>query len=157
MYAMFSGHKNNMALTNINGLENWNTEKVTDMQDMFSGCGFYNSEFTSLDVSSFDTSNVTSMTGMFEACVNLNSIIFGNNFNTSNVTTMESMFYSCSKLASLDLSVFNTENVTTMENMFFACGNLNQILVGPNWTSYEGKNTTNMFKNCKVQSVTYQN
>ncbi len=54
----------------IEGLDNLNTEKVTNMSYMFSAC----QSLTSLDVSSFDTKNVTDMSGMFNGCSALTSI-----------------------------------------------------------------------------------
>ena len=51
-------------LTTIEGIENLNTEKVTDMRYIFSNCR----ELTSLDLSSFNTANVTYMRYMFSDC-----------------------------------------------------------------------------------------
>ena len=48
-------------LTTIQGIENLNTEEVTNMSGMFSGC----SGLTSLDVSKFNTDKVTNMSCMF--------------------------------------------------------------------------------------------
>ena len=51
-------------LETITGLKYLNTEKVTDMSFMFSGC----SELTSLDVTKFNTAKVTNMSYMFYNC-----------------------------------------------------------------------------------------
>ncbi|CCY45704.1 conserved domain protein [Clostridium sp. CAG:1193] len=56
MHSMFE----NSAATEIKGLENFDTSKVTNMSGMFSV-----SSATTLDLSSFDTSNVTDMWQMF--------------------------------------------------------------------------------------------
>ncbi|MQN27353.1 BspA family leucine-rich repeat surface protein, partial [Prevotella copri] len=90
-------------LETITGLEYLNTEKVTDMCNMFSGC----SKLTSLDVSKFNTVNVTDMSGMFNNCSKLPSLDV-TNFNTEKVTNMSRMFSNCSKLTSLDVTKFNT-------------------------------------------------
>ena len=50
-------------LTYIKGIENLNTEKVTNMRSMFSVC----SALTSLDLSNFNTANVTNMAYMFRS------------------------------------------------------------------------------------------
>ena len=61
MSRMFAGSvTNQIAATEIKGLENFNTSKVTNMSYMFS-----QSKVTTLDLSSFDTSNVTNMNSMF--------------------------------------------------------------------------------------------
>ena len=76
---------------------------------------FYNSQATSLDLSSFDTSNVTNMYGMFlrsqATTLDLSS------FNTSNVIDMSGMFFN-SQATTIDLSNFDTSNVITMELCF---------------------------------------
>ena len=50
-------------LATIEGIENLNTEKVTNMRSMFSVC----SALTSLDLSNFNTANVTNMAYMFRS------------------------------------------------------------------------------------------
>ena len=54
-------------LETITGLEYLNTEKVTDMGDMFSEC----LKLTSLDVTHFNTAKVTDMNRMFAYCSSL--------------------------------------------------------------------------------------
>ena len=91
-------------------LSSFNTSNVTNMNRMF-----YNSQATRLDLSSFNTSNVTNMGSMFynsqATRLDLSS------FNTSNVTNMNGMFYG-SQATTIDLSSFNTNKVTNMSNMF---------------------------------------
>ena len=77
-------------LTEIEGIENLNTEKVTNMCSMFSGCY----ALTSLDVSNFNTQNVEDMSIMFESCSALSSLDLSK-FNTANVKNMEDMFKEC--------------------------------------------------------------
>ena len=130
-------------IATIKGMENLNTEEVTNMSYMFYNC----SSLTSLDVSNFNTEKVTAMSGMFSACSALTSLDLSK-FNTANVTTMSSMFYGCSALTSLDLSKFNTANVTTMTSMFCGCSSLPSL----NLSSFNTANVTNMtsmFHNCK--------
>ncbi|EJF48008.1 fibronectin type iii domain protein, partial [Enterococcus sp. C1] len=100
-------------LTEIIGIENFDTSKVTDMSGMFSGA----SNLQTLDVSKFDTSNVTDMSHMFYYAERLPSLDLSK-FDTSNVTDMSYMFYYAERLPSLDLSNFDTSNVTTMRDMF---------------------------------------
>ena len=103
-------------LTNIEGIEYLNTEKVTDMSWMFSGCA----KLSSINLSNFNTEKVTDMSSMFWNCSALTSLDVSK-FNTANVTEMSSMFWNCSALASLDVSKFNTAEVTSMSHMFCNC------------------------------------
>lgn len=109
-------------LTEIIGIENLKTDKVTDMSGMFAG----SANLTSLDLSGFNTDNVTSMYGMFYHCFNLASLDLSN-FNTDNVTSMYFLFDNCSNLMSLDLSGFKTDNVNEMTSMFSGCSNLKSL------------------------------
>ena len=129
------------ALTSLD-LSNFNTEKVTDMQGMFKEC----SALTSLDLSKFNTEKVTDMRGMFWECSNLTSLNL-TRLNTENVTAMNGMFYGCTKLESLDLSKFNTAKVTKMNQMFYNCYALTSL----DLTSFNTAEVTkmdNMFMSC---------
>ena len=95
-------------------LSGFNTSKVRDMSEMFSGC----SALKSLDLSGFNTSRVEDMSDMFWECRALKSITFGKGFDTSRVEDMSFMFYSCPSLVSLDLSGFDTSRVKSMQEMF---------------------------------------
>ena len=170
-YKWFYGCKD---LTTIEGIEYLNTENVTNMSGMFSGCY----ELTTLDVSNFDTQNVTDMSGMFSSCFALRTLDLSNfntqnvtdmncmfcdcplttldlsSFNTQNVTDMSCMFEECSSLTTLDLSSFNTQNVTTMEEMFRSCSALTTL----DLSSFDTKNVTNMqsmFNGCSALTTIY--
>ena len=110
------------SLTEIEGIENLNTEKVTNMGSMFSGCYVLNP----LDVSNFDTQNVENMSDMFVSCLDLKSLNVSN-FDTQKVKDMNDMFYHCPSLTSLDVSNFNTQNVENMSYMFSCCEGLNSL------------------------------
>ena len=130
------------ALTQITGIENLNTEEVTDMSDMFAYC----EALTQLDVSKFDTKNVTNIYGMFYGCAALTQLNVSK-FDTKNVTDMGRMFSGCTALTRLDVSKFDTENVTDMYGMFDGCAALTQLDV----TNFGTKNVTdmcNMFSGC---------
>ena len=131
-------------LAQIEGIEYLNTEKVTNMDWMFSGY----SNLPSLDLSNFDTRNVTSMRGMFNACKGIGSLDLSN-FNTQNVTDMCCMFWTCSELTSLDLTNFDTQNVEDMSAMFIDCSNLTTIYVGDKFVTTNVSNGSNMFAGCE--------
>ena len=140
-YAWFVNFKN---LTQIEGIENLNTENVTSMRDMFNGC----SSLISLDVTNFNTENVTSMRDMFNGCSSLISLDV-TNFNTENVTSMRDMFNGCSSLISLDVTNFNTANVTDMCYMFFGCKSLTTIYVSDEFVITNTTNKTySLFFDC---------
>ena len=107
-------------LTEIEGVENLNTQNVTDMRDMFTCCY----KLTSLDVSNFNTQNVEDMTDMFLGCEKLTSLDLSN-FNTANVMGMSSMFSGCSTLQTIFASdKFVTNQVLGGYDMFIGCDNL---------------------------------
>ena len=107
-------------LTEIEGIENLNTQNVTDMRNMFTCCY----ELTSLDVSNFNTQNVEDMTDMFLGCEKL-SLLDLSNFNTANVMGMSSMFSGCSTLQTIFASdKFVTDQVFGGDDMFIDCENL---------------------------------
>ena len=131
-------------LETISGLEYLNTEKVTEMYNMFNGC----SALTSLDLTKFNTANVEFMDHMFEGCSALESLNL-TNFNTENVTGMSCMFYGCSALKSLDLTNFNTAKVTHMNNMFEGCSALTTIYASDKFDTDNVINGSDMFTGCK--------
>ena len=130
-------------LTTIEGIENLNTEEVTNMSCMFNGC----SGLTSLDLSSFNTAKVTDMCDMFNSCGSLTSLDLSS-FNTAEVTNMNCMFSGCEKLTSLDLSSFNTAKVTDMSNMFDTCESLTTIYASDDFKIGDDTNGLYMFYNC---------
>ena len=125
------------SLKSIEGLEYLNTSQVTDMEEMFSGCG----SLTSLDLTSFDTSQVPSMKSMFSGCGSLTSLDLSS-FDTSQVRDMRSMFSGCASLTALDLSSFDTSKVTDMAEMFYGCGSLTSL----DLSSFNTSQVTSMFK-----------
>ena len=137
----FYGLKN---LEKITGLEYLNTEKVTNMCNMFAGC----SSLTSLDVTHFNTANVTNMSRMFSGCSSLTSLDV-THFNTAKVTDMIYMFYNCKALTSLDVTKFNTANVTDMSYMFKDCTNLAKLDV-THFNTAKVTDMSYMFYNCKA-------
>ena len=165
-------------LTEIKGLEHLNTEKVTDMSEMFKGCEnllslnlqkfntsqvtdmnsmFYQcSNLVTLDLQSFNTEKVTNMSAMFSNCSSLDSLNL-QKFNTSQVTDMNSMFYECSKLTILKLQSFNTEKVTDMSSMFKGCGSLPSLDL-QNFNTELVQYTKSMFADCtNLQSLNLNN
>ena len=130
-------------LATIEGIENLNTENVTNMGVMFCRC----QNLSSLDLTNFNTGNVTNMYGMFSNCQNLSSLDL-TNFNTGNVTNMYGMFSNCQNLSSLDLTSFNTANVTNMAYMFDGCSTLTTIYASEKFVT-DQVNGGDMFNECR--------
>ena len=128
-------------LTDIEGIENLNTENVTNMRGMFFDCP----NLSSLDLTNFSTGNVTDMNAMFGYC-QLSSLDL-TSFNTANVTNMYMMFISCQNLSSLDLTSFNTANVTEMNFMFQGCSALTTIYASEMFVTDQVEGY-GMFKDC---------
>ena len=128
-------------LATIEGIENLNTENVTNMHGMF----FYCPNLSSLDLTNFSTGNVTDMNAMFGYC-QLSSLDL-TSFNTANVTNMYMMFISCQNLSSLDLTSFNTANVTEMNFMFQGCSALTTIYASEMFVTDQVEGY-DMFKYC---------
>ena len=103
--------------TTIQGIENLNTEKVTNMSEMFNSC----SGLKNLDLSSFNTAKVTDMGYMFGGCYDLISLDLSS-FNTAKVTDMTWMFYNCQSLTTIYASDgFTTGEVSSSDGMFESC------------------------------------
>ena len=130
-------------LTTIEGIENLNTENVTNMSDMFCDCR----SLKTLYVSNFDTKNVTNMGYMFAGCTFLTTLDVSN-FDTKNVTNMNKMFYECNGLTTLDVSNFDTKNVTDMRWMFSFNSALTTIYASDKFVTTACKKGQNMFKYC---------
>ena len=112
-------------LNEIEGIENLNTDNVTDMRSMFEAC----SSLTSIDFSHFNTENVTSFDHMFWNCTSLTNLDLSS-FNTQKVTSTYWMFALCNRLTSVNLNGFNTSSMETMEGMFYDCASLAAIQAG---------------------------
>ncbi|MDD6641010.1 MAG: BspA family leucine-rich repeat surface protein [Bacteroidales bacterium] len=108
------------SLTTINGIENLNTEDVTDMDYMFYNC----SSLTTLDLSGFNTAKVKYMYKMFFGCSELTTIYASSNFTTSAVTSSDDMFSGCTSLVGAKPFDSNTLDKTyaNYQNGYFTYG-----------------------------------
>ena len=106
-------------LATIEGIENLNTENVTNMHGMF----FYCQNLSSLDLTNFNTGNVTNMFNMFSNCQNLSSLDL-TSFNTANVTFMDYMFDGCSTLTTIYASEKFVTDQVNGGDMFNECRSL---------------------------------
>lgn len=120
----------------------FDTSKVLYMDNMFEGC----IGVLALDLSTFNVSNVTSMSNVFRSCQEMTSLnITG--WNTPNVTNMSGIFSDCRKLESINISSFNTSKVTDMRNMFYNAYALKSINVS-NFNTSNVLYMNSMFSHC---------
>ena len=110
------------SLKEIEGLENFDTSEVTNMQYMFSYC----SSLEYIDLTDFNTRNVTNMQDMFTYCTSLRTLNI-NNFDTTNLKEMNYMFRGCSNLLEIDLSNFIAPNLISTQSLFRDCTKLEKV------------------------------
>lgn len=137
--------------------------QATTCASMFNGCTNLNSIY----FDNFYTDNVTDMSNMFANCASLVNIEFGMTYNpdenrtcyakgrffvrynfiTINVTNMSGMFAGCKSLQSFDLPGLDMRNVTDMSDMFADCVALESIDL-TTLAIQKNTNVNDMFKNC---------
>jgi len=99
--------------------QGFNTTKVTNMSQMFSGC----SELAELDLTMFNTANVVNMSLMFNGCSALDSLNLSS-FSTAKVSDMRRMFCNCTQMRELDLYYFDIHAISDAEHLQKMCENL---------------------------------
>lgn len=130
-------------LKTIEGFENLNTSKVTNMMSMFWNCP----ALTSLDLSHFDTKNVEDMRQLFYKCSSLTSLDLSN-FDTSKAEKMEALFEECTALQSIYVGEkFNTDKVSNNDYIFDNCPAI--IYSAPN--QYEKTKASKVFEGRTVK------
>lgn len=111
-------------LENIEGVGNFNTSKVTNMDRMFAST----TALKELDISNWDVSNVTSMGLTFAWMSNLIKLDLSN-WDISSVTTMANMFIWTTSLTELDLSNWDTRN-KNISGLFSDLWSLSSLKLG---------------------------
>jgi surface protein len=116
------------SLTEIIGLQNWDTSHVTDMDGMFVECYALQGVDS---LANWDVSNVQTMSWMFHGCSHLENIDDLATWDVSHVENMALLFDGCKSLKNVDgLLGWNVRNVTDMCDMFGGCPNLS---TKPSW------------------------
>ena len=142
-------------------LNTFDTSNVNTLRDTFSNC----SSLEKLDLNSWNTSNVTNLFSTFQGCTNLTTLEVSE-WDTSKVTLMGEQaggwsyggtFQDCSSLTELDVSKWDTSNVVGMGNMFSSCSSLSELNVS-NFKTSNVISMYGMFRNCsKVQMLDIKN
>lgn len=132
----------NLVTVDVTGFD---TCSVTDMSEMFNGCGL----LTDVDVSSFDTGSVTNMSHMFTNCKSLMGMDLSS-WNTVNLQNVWGMFGGCVNLVSVDLSGWSGVILINTEDMFRNCRALTSVYVNELWSFTGDVNVKSdmMFSNC---------
>jgi surface protein len=167
MGAMFSQCEK---LTSLN-ISNWKTGQVVDMGGMFYGVHiaeplnlnkwdvskvdtmlnmFRATHYTSIDISSWDTSNVVNFETMFMQC-RATELKLPSKFVRSiegKVTNVYRMFNQ-SSVTSLDVTEWDTQNINSLIGVFMMCTNLTEIKGIENWDTSKVTNMNQLFYQCK--------
>lgn len=156
------------ALTEIKGLDQWQTPAAESMVAMFQKCPllktldlshFYSPNTSSklleirnmfdqdeslqtINVSNFDVSHVQNFYAVFNGCKAVTTIEGIKNWNTKNALDMSNMFSYDSNLGNLDLTNFDVSNVTDMSLMFAGDSALTVV----NTTGFDVKNIKDFSK-----------
>lgn len=142
--------------------------------NMFNGCTNLNSIY----FDNFYTDNVTDMSNMFANCTSLVNIEFGmaahyadddhscytkgmgfqrSVFNTYNVADMSGMFAGCKSLQSFNILAIDMRMVSDFSNMFADCISLESLDLSSLAIMKDAK-VDNMFKNCNnLMNIVNQN
>ena len=117
----------------------WSTSRAKYMSGMFAGCRFFNG-----DLSHWKTGCVTDMSRMFSNCASFNGDL--SRWLTGNVTTIEGMFSGCVTLQGGDLRSWDTSRVVDMRSAFFGCTVFNGDL--STWITGSVQEMERMFAGC---------
>ena len=135
------------SLEDVSGLSDLNVSNVGNMKYMFTYCK------SLVDVSAlskWDVSNVTNMWGMFMGCKSLVDVSGLSKWDVSNVTNMWGMFMHCNSLVDISgLGKWDVSNVKDMGYMFMDCRSLIDISALGEWNVSNVKNMGYIFEDCK--------
>ena len=122
----------------------WNTGRVTNMDNMFTGLStIFSHSFNnggSDSIKNWDTSKVTTFSQMFWQATKFNQPI--GSWNVSSASIFNYMFY-LNPSFNQPLNTWDTSNATTMIYMFGSASSFNQPL--NNWNTSKVTNMTGMF------------
>lgn len=141
------------AITSVTGLENVNTEKLSETAFMFAG-SVSDAPLESLDFSSWNTPVLKDTTGMFMYCTYLTDIKFpptgsGRSFAQA-ATMMPYMFGMCVSLQNITLPANFGEGAFYMQYMFAECLSLKHFKAEAPKFGANAYNMSRMFLNCQA-------
>lgn len=154
MYGMFSGltsYGGPMSLSEIIGIEDWNTSLVDTMATMFQQCA----SLLNLNLAKWNIGSVNNMKAMFSSCASLTTIGDTSNWETTSATDMGGMFYGCTSLKILDVSNWDVSKVKNFSGMFSCSSDYGttpmiiDTLDVSNWNTSSATDMNSMFYGCK--------
>ena len=125
-------------------LNKWDVSKVNTMMNMFRA-----SHYTSIDISSWDTSNVAIFETMFMQC-KATELKLPSKFVKSiegKLTNIYRMFNQ-SSVISLDVTEWDTQNADNLIGIFMMCKKLTEIKGIENWNTSKVTNMNQLFYQC---------
>ena len=142
MSHLFDSYSNKVPDIKFNfDISGWNVSNVTNMQDMFFNCKYFD-----CDLSKWDVSNVTNMHSMFINCYKFTGKGL-ENWNVSNVENMCNIFRNCNIFTGKCIENWDTHSVENIKAAFFDDENFNADL--SKWNISKVKSTLNLFKGCE--------
>ena len=143
---MESMFENCTSLTDLSGLETWDTSNIEKMEYMFKNC----SSLTDLSLlENWDITKANKLWNMFQGCSSLEDISALANWDTSHLTSVASMFSRCSSLEDISaLANWDTSHVKNMSGMFGSCSSLEDISALANWDTSHLTSVGGIFSGC---------
>ena len=139
-------------LTSIEGLNNLQSSVITNMSQMFEGCGLTDYDFSQLTWAVF---NVTDMNSMFYGSKFTKIDLSGWNTTVPGTFTvaleqMRAMFADCPNLETVILTgpAWDTSNVDAMPRLFAYSDRLTTIVVDGGWNTSKVSIDGDMFNGC---------
>ena len=126
-------------------ISNWDTSKVTSMEELFRKAESFNQPLDNWDVS-----NVTNMSAMFAETKLFNQPL--DKWDVSNVNDMSEMFYDA-KLFNQPIGDWNVGNVIYMEDMFYKALVFNQDTSSWGTNEPNNENTGFTLENPHIHSI----
>ena len=134
------------SLSDISGLETWDTSNAKNFANIFSGCV----QLTNLyPLKGWKTNSVINFSCLFMNCTSLKDLSPLKNWNTSNGNFFSYLFYNCNSLEDLE----GLENWDLRKGKFFSCSfaycsSLKNISALENWNTNHGLFFSHLFFNC---------
>lgn len=133
------------SLINVEGIGDWNVEKVVNFSAIFANC----SNLTSIDLSQWKTKSGENFNSMFSGCGKLTTIGDTTNWTTPMAKNMSYMFYRCYDLTEVNTTNWDVSDVVSMYSMFESCTELTSVGDTNNWCTDSLTTLARTFFDCQ--------
>lgn len=162
-------------ITNITGLQGWNTTQMVEMGNAFAGIKadfaeqivnwntvnvksmawmFWGCEGLSwLDLSHWDTRSLQSNYNMFYQCTSLETLRLPNDFVKASMTDVGWLFNECQRLTFIDAMDWDTSGLSNLNSLFHNCHALQSIEGIESWDTSNMVEMDETFRNCHALQV----